>query len=50
MELIADTIRADVVIVGSGAAGMMAALDLSPLSVALITKKELGAASSSNLS
>jgi len=49
MELIADTIRADVVIVGSGAAGMMAALDLSPLSVALITKKELGAASSSNL-
>ncbi|UCF38143.1 MAG: L-aspartate oxidase [Acidobacteriota bacterium] len=42
-------IKTDVVIVGSGIAGMTAALGLSPLSVALVTKKTIGDGSSSRL-
>ncbi len=41
------TVRSDVLIVGSGVAGLMAALDSAPLSVALLTKRAFGRASSS---
>lgn len=44
-----ESIRSDVVIIGGGIAGMMAALELAPLSVLLITKKDLGDGSSSRL-
>jgi len=42
-----NVVRTDVVVVGSGIAGMTAALRLEPLSVALVTKGALGRASSS---
>ncbi len=40
-------IRSDVIVVGSGVAGMTAALDVAPLSVSLLTKGAFGRASSS---
>lgn len=41
------TVRSDVIVVGSGVAGLNAALHLAPLSVSLLTKGEFGRASSS---
>jgi L-aspartate oxidase len=41
------TVRSDVVVIGSGVAGLTAALSLSPLSLTLLTKGRLGRASSS---
>ncbi len=42
-----QTVRSDVVVIGSGVAGLTAALSLSPLSLTLLTKGKLGRASSS---
>ncbi|MEJ2083657.1 MAG: FAD-dependent oxidoreductase [Acidobacteriota bacterium] len=41
------TVRSDVIVIGSGVAGLTAALEVAPLSVSVLTKGRLGRASSS---
>ncbi len=44
-----EVVRADVVVVGSGAAGLTVAAELAPRSVTLVTTSDLGQASSTSL-